>query len=199
MNNWKVGMEKCPGRSPFFTKAGWVSPFSIYCPVWWQVANYLMQKQLFLIIPDNADGWHFYWCMQESAFLAPSNLQLEVTRHQTLVWRRECTGLAPATQANEANVKKRAGIYSNLDPAIDEGTGKVWIGFHHPQETNYLPNGQGSGVQLQHNTLERDTLRIIVTQAAKFRGNWKRITNYKDCEIRQLFHPWMQLSLISNG
>lgn len=68
-----------------------------------------MQKQ-FLLIPDNAEDWHFYWLAQESAFLVPSNLQPEVTRHQTLVWRRESTGLAPGTQANEANVKKQAGI-----------------------------------------------------------------------------------------
>lgn len=137
--------------------------------------------------------------MQESTFMAPSNLQLEVIRHQTLVWRKECTGLAPATQTNEASMKKWAGIYRNLDPATGEVPGKAPIEFNRPQETNYLPNGQRSGVQQQHNIPERNTVRIVVTQAAKFEGNWKRITNYKGCEIRQLFRPWMQLNLICNG
>lgn len=96
--------------------------------------------------------------------------------------------LAPPTQANEANIKKQARIYCNLDPATVEVTGKIPVGFNRPQETNHLPNGYRSGMQQQRNILERDTVRVIVTQAAKFEGNWKRITNYKGCEIRQLFH-----------
>ncbi|KAK2532430.1 hypothetical protein Q9966_008014 [Columba livia] len=39
-----------------------------------------------------------------------------------------------------------------------------------PQETNHLPNGHGSGMQQQHNILERDTARTTVTQAARFEG-----------------------------
>lgn len=107
--------------------------------------------------------------------------------------------LAPATQADEANVKKQARIYRYLDPATVEVTGKIPIGFNRPQETNHLPKGHGSRMQEQLNILERDTVRIVVTQTAKFEGNWKRITNYKGCEIRQLFHHCMQLNPISNG
>ena len=107
--------------------------------------------------------------------------------------------LALATRANEGNIKKQVRIYRDLDPATIEVTGKVPVGFNKTQEINHLPNGHRSGIQQQHNILERDTVRIIVTQAAKFEGNWKRITNYKGCEIRELFHHCMQLSLISNG
>lgn len=88
--------------------------------------------------------------MHESALLAPSKLQLEVTRHLTPVWRRGCTGLAPATQGNKAKGRKWAGILGNPDPAAGEGTGKVLVGFNQPQETNHLPNGQGSATAAQH-------------------------------------------------
>lgn len=135
-----------PRENPFFHHS-WLSQslFQIL-PCLWQIVNYLMQKQLFLIIPDNAEGWNFYWLMHESAFFSPSNLQLGVTRHQILVWRKECIGLAPATQANEANVKKQAGIHSNLDLAIDKGTGRVWI----PSSSRDKRTGKWSATAAQH-------------------------------------------------
>lgn len=106
---WTTGIGKCTGENPFF-QHNWLSQSLFQILPCWQIVNYLMQKQLFLIFPDNAEDWHFYGLMQKSAFLGPSKLLLEVTRLQTPVWRRECTGLASATQANEAKGRKRAGI-----------------------------------------------------------------------------------------
>lgn len=82
-------------------------------------------------------------------------------------------------QANEADIKKQATVYCDSNPTTVEVTGKIPIGFNRPQETNHLPNGHRSEMPQQCNILRRDTVRIIVTQAARFEGNWKRITNYK--------------------
>lgn len=62
--------------------------------------------------------------------------------------------LAPAAQANEANVKKQARIYYSLDLVTVEVKGKIPFEFNRPQETNHLPNEHRSGMQQQHNILE---------------------------------------------
>lgn len=93
--------------------------------------------------------------MHESAFLASSKQQLKMNGHQTLVSRRVYWLLAPATQANEADIKKQVIIYCNPDPATVQVTEKILIGFSRPQETN--PN-RHSKIQQQYNILGRDTV-----------------------------------------